>query len=801
MNLTLGKIGKRLLSQVLLIFISSLVITGIAVQMVIESEARDKLEQDFILKQVSVNKILEAQGTHLLGYSFQLSTNQEVHNLLRNGNRDELVAFFSKTFKELNAINPLVNTLEVTDANAVMLVRGHKPKKYGDDKSKTPSYAQVLKTGKPGFMMGVSTGTGKLSIDAVSPIMSNGELIGLIKVGTYPKTGTLKKIKSLSNIDLSIYNSKLDKVIGSSNPALETWVLETQPKIDVNYDIELDQIPYFTKVTPLTFKGVKQKNTYLVIAMDETSFKSMLSNILQWEIGLGMLIIALASILVFRTTKSLVVPLVSLKERMIYVATKGDFSDKTQINSNDELGEMSSALSNLLKVTHNAVKESSNVVQALSKGDFTQRIQGDYQGEFEQLKQGVNGSVDNVQETMDALSKILVSLYEGDFSARIEPIGEGSLRTMMEQASLTIISLDDNIKDINSIMSHLNQGEFDQRISSDARGDLNTLKTLVNSSMDTLAQAIDDITNISILQAQGDLTKTINSSYQGELAKLGSAINNSVSNFGSFIQTAVRASDQVSLNSQQVAEGAVDLNESVRQQTVSLEGSAQSMNHINMILEKNSQNVAEAVDISKKVQQQSHESGEVMNQMIDSMNSIQESSHKIADIVTLIDGIAFQTNLLALNAAVEAARAGEHGRGFAVVSGEVRSLAQKSAEAAKDIRSLIDESVTRIDQGTQLATTTGEMLGKMTESVQLVTGAVEQISQSTTEQTKGINQINSSIADVGRMTKNGLDLVEQTTDSAETMNTEVASLKESLSFFKVSSHQINKSKAISLSLK
>jgi methyl-accepting chemotaxis protein len=172
-----------------------------------------------------------------------------------------------------------------------------------------------------------------------------------------------------------------------------------------------------------------------------------------------------------------------------------------------------------------------------------------------------------------------------------------------------------------------------------------------------------------------------------------------------------------------------------------------------------------------------------MEQTIEAMNSIQQSSHKISDIVSLIDGIAFQTNLLALNAAVEAARAGEHGRGFAVVAGEVRSLAQKSAEAAKEIKDLIEESVTRIDQGTRLAAESGEMLQEITGSIDKVTEMINQIATASAEQASGIRQVHVAISQIDGVTQQNAALVEQTSEASANLSEQARILEKDMSFF------------------
>lgn len=175
------------------------------------------------------------------------------------------------------------------------------------------------------------------------------------------------------------------------------------------------------------------------------------------------------------------------------------------------------------------------------------------------------------------------------------------------------------------------------------------------------------------------------------------------------------------------------------------------------------------------------------------MQSIKESSSKISDIVTIIDSIAFQTNLLALNAAVEAARAGEHGRGFAVVASEVRALAGKSADAAKDIKALINDSVSRIENGTHLADKSGEMLNGIAGSIEHVAGMIEEIANASNEQSVGIGQVHLAIADIDRVTQENAALVEETTAAAESLSTEANNLRNAMAFFKTGQEQQQRS--------
>jgi methyl-accepting chemotaxis protein len=208
------------------------------------------------------------------------------------------------------------------------------------------------------------------------------------------------------------------------------------------------------------------------------------------------------------------------------------------------------------------------------------------------------------------------------------------------------------------------------------------------------------------------------------------------------------------------------------------------MNQMAAAVQANTANARKVADLAHQVQHQSEDGSSVMRETIDAMQSIKESSSQISDIVSIIDGIAFQTNLLALNAAVEAARAGEHGRGFAVVASEVRALAGKSADAAKDIKVLIEESVTRVAKGTALAEQSGEVLSGITGSIEQVAEMIEAIANASNEQSIGINQVNKAIADIDVITQQNAALVEETTAAAESLNHEANELRQNMDFFK-----------------
>ena len=241
----------------------------------------------------------------------------------------------------------------------------------------------------------------------------------------------------------------------------------------------------------------------------------------------------------------------------------------------------------------------------------------------------------------------------------------------------------------------------------------------------------------------------------------------------------------VSTASKQIAAGNLDLSSRTEQQAASLQETAASMEELTSTVQQSASNAQHANDLAASASEAAGRGGAVVSEVVDTMESINESSRKIVDIIGVIDGIAFQTNILALNAAVEAARAGEQGRGFAVVASEVRSLAQRSAAAAKEIKTLIDDSVTRVDTGTALVARAGSTMSEIVTSVGRVTGIMAEISAATHEQTEGIKQVNQAISQIDEATQQNAALVEQASAAAQSMTDQARLLEKTVSVFQL----------------
>lgn len=520
--------------------------------------------------------------------------------------------------------------------------------------------------------------------------------------------------------------------------------------------------------------------------LEAQAFANSQSNLM---LILGALFLILIGLISWFTTQSIRKGINQTVQSVSQIAQSMQFDTKIK-PTKDELNQISTALNMMLQSVYKSIVEANTVVGAMANGQFDKRIQADLKGDLAELKQGVNGSVESVEFMMSELSKVMAALHDGRFDAKMD---ERVPKAFSEQVEGALSSLDKVIDEVNAIMNAMTKGEFSQRVEVVARGQLNRLKTNVNDSMDALEEAVADITKIIIAQAEGDLTQTISADYQGQLDVLKQAINKSTQNLDEIVSVAVETAESVSHAALEVAQGSLDLSDRVQRQAAAIEQSSATMEEFSAAVQNNAQNANEATKLERVVESKAKQASKVMSSTIEAMNAIQQSSQKISEIVTLIDGIAFQTNLLALNAAVEAARAGEHGRGFAVVAGEVRALAQKSAEAAKDITGLINESVDRINQGTKLASESGEVINEIAVSIERATEMSVEISNASSEQSEGVLQLQKSISEIDEGTQQNAALVEQTSAAAESMREQSQVLSERMAFFKTSQTRQSKS--------
>ena len=289
--------------------------------------------------------------------------------------------------------------------------------------------------------------------------------------------------------------------------------------------------------------------------------------------------------------------------------------------------------------------------------------------------------------------------------------------------------------------------------------------------------------------AEGDLTSQVQIKTQDEIGQLLQAMVQMQANLARTVGSVMQGAEGVATASAQIAQGNNDLSARTEQQASALEQTAASMEELSSTVQQNADTARQANQLAHSASSVAVKGGQVVGQVVDTMKGINDSSRKIADIIGVIDGIAFQTNILALNAAVEAARAGDQGRGFAVVASEVRSLAGRSAEAAKEIKALIGASVERVEQGTSLVDQAGSTMTELVDSIKRVTDLMSEISAASNEQAAGVSQVGEAVAQMDQVTQQNAALVEEMAAAASSLKSQAGELQHTVSVFKLGSGQ------------
>jgi methyl-accepting chemotaxis protein len=301
----------------------------------------------------------------------------------------------------------------------------------------------------------------------------------------------------------------------------------------------------------------------------------------------------------------------------------------------------------------------------------------------------------------------------------------------------------------------------------------------------SITQPLKDAVVVAQIVASGDLRGEIDGSYNDEPGQLMQALKQMNDSLHTTVGRVRSSTETISTASSEIAAGNQDLSTRTEAQASSLEETSSAMEQLTSTVRQNADNARQANQLVVSASGVATEGGQVVERVVETMGSIRESSRKIADIISVIDGIAFQTNILALNAAVEAARAGEQGRGFAVVASEVRNLAQRSASAAKEIKTLIDDSVGKVETGSRLVDEAGTTMSKIVASVQQVADIMSEIAAASHEQSQGIDQVNQAIIQMDEATQQNAALVEQAAAAAASMQQQAVSMMDEVSVFKL----------------
>ncbi|MEM7042002.1 MAG: methyl-accepting chemotaxis protein [Pseudomonadota bacterium] len=345
---------------------------------------------------------------------------------------------------------------------------------------------------------------------------------------------------------------------------------------------------------------------------------------------------------------------------------------------------------------------------------------------------------------------------------------------------------------IDTVVDAAADGDFSMRIdASSMQGTMKRLANGINQLNQLVEGAVQDLSGMLSALAHGDLTERIRSDYKGSLGVLKDNANGTAEQLAQIVAQIQCVTGEVENAAAEIASGTTDLSERTEQAASNIEETAASTEEMSSTVKQNAKSAQNASQLAETANKTASKGGEVAEEAITAMGGIEDSAKKITEIISVIDEIAFQTNLLALNASVEAARAGEAGKGFAVVAQEVRQLAQRSAQAAADIKSLIQESNGQVQQGVRLVNHAGQALGVIVGSIGKVAGLVQEIANASQEQASGVQEINSSITSMDEMTQQNSALVEESSAAARALSDQAGQLKELMTFFKLDGGSIS----------
>ena len=774
-----------------------------------------------------VNAAVEAEGSRAASLATLVANLPQTQQAMERMDREALSDMFLGTYKEL-AEKFGLRQFQFHTGPATSFLRLHKPEKFGDDLSSFRHTVVEANTAKI-TVLGLERGRAGYGIRGVVPVIKDGRMLGTVEFGSSFTQYFFDQFKSKHQVEIAFLSTEGESVEIIGTTFADTSLI-SKKSIEVAMDKGSSHVETLIGETPFSIY-LEPMHDYsgnrvgvIAIAKDRSPSIARIAEIRQ-ETGLIALgVMAVNLLMAFLIALGISGP-VAAASRLAKKISDGDYNNVIALGRKDEVGQLQNAMSNMqakmaydrhetLAMAKNTARIklaldyiSANVTVSGPDGnlifinsaatDMFTRMHKARQKSFNaELVQGnpLSALFDGeplpavLQELLTDTETHIVRLWDHDFKLVINPVyGKNGdyIARVTQWIDITSEVLVE--KEIRQIVSDANRGDLSGRISADDKsGFFADLAGEINSLIEGMDRVFQDIDTAMKQVSRGNLTQPIEKDYSGTYGSVRDSVNGTISHLDEMIRDLRLVSTGIGGYSEQISGRNDELSRRTEKQAANLEETAASMVEITGTVKENAENATAATELAGEAQRVSVEGVEVIQQSISAMSSITEASHKIEEIIGVIDEIAFQTNLLALNAAVEAARAGEQGRGFAVVAGEVRDLASRSAEAAKQVKTLINDSVERVSDGTTLVNNAGGTLNQIAESISKVALIIEEIATSNQEQSRGISQVNNAVAQVDEATQKNAGLAEETTGVAVKLRDRSAELDHMISKFVVS---------------
>ena len=544
-------------------------------------------------------------------------------------------------------------------------------------------------------------------------------------------------------------------------------------------------------------------------------------------------VLLLAVLIAFFVTRGIIKPITKVAKAAESIAS-GNTDVQIDVKSKDETGQLAASFKKMVVAIKAMITDADVLTEAAKEGNLTARADAEkHQGDFKKIVEGINNMMDNIVKPFHEFKKLLrnfcvndftqgvegdykndigemaeavdtmrerwinvketfVLMAQGDFS-RLPAFKEMGTRSEKDEFLPAVIGMMENIiavlNEANTLSDAVVRGDLSVR--SDAtrfEGKYRELIEGINHIMDSMAKPLNEAVNVLDFMAENDYTEGIKGDYQGSFGELSQSVNKVITTLNQVMHEINTAAGQVAAGTKQVSDGSQALSQGATEQASSIEELTSSITEIAAQTRQNAANATEANQLATTASSAAAKGNTQMAGMLRSMEDINESSNNISRIIKVIDDIAFQTNILALNAAVEAARAGIHGKGFAVVAEEVRNLAAKSAEAAKETTAMIESSMKKVEEGSKIANETAAALNEILSSVEKAATLVGEIAVASNEQATGIAQVNSGIEQVAAVVQNNSATAEESAATTEELSGQAEMLKSMVGRFKLKAY-------------